>query len=200
MSSVATSMDVVSQLHQYLETLRDHYRAASIDTPENREVLGYRDRSKDRFLCVEDLVLQYGAVYTPSQLPHDHGLPRYPKACFQNARTAAVCIRKSWVYVEGYAVSGGSSIHHAWLTRTDAPGCAFDPTWNHDFDPERVYLGIPVRREYVVEIYKLSKQQYCGVFDAWWAKWPILTGKVAIEDVRWKPTLAGLSEAEKPRS
>jgi len=138
-----------------------------------------------RFCGNEDLVLQVGTVYSYAPIPKGIELPNYVRACFYNAYKAVSRRQKGWIYVEGFALNTiGMAIHHAWLTHEDFPGKAFDPTWSeHDLESNAVYMGIPFRREYVVEMHKRSKRQYFSVLDCHWAGWPLLTGTERVEDV-----------------
>src|ERR1700680_3455916 len=113
-----------------------------------------------RYFGGEDLVLQYGTEFTPAPLPEKHGLQSYPSACFRNAYKAATPKGSPWIYVEGYAIRRLDTlgILHAWLTRADTPGSAFDPTWKPVEDDGIVYVGIAFRREYLVKARRRSKK------------------------------------------
>ena len=50
--------------------------------------------------------------------------------------------RKSpWIYTEGYAVgSVGLAVHHAWVTRADEPGVAYDLAWEDTSEIGRAHV------------------------------------------------------------
>ena len=133
-----------------------------------------------RFRGVEDLVLQFGRPYDPAPTQHRRG----PQACFQAAYRVAAGKSSRWIYVEGFALSEFGALRHAWLTRADTPDAAYEVAWADREGAE--YLGIPLRRDYVREIYLSSKCKYYGVLDAWWIHSPLVTGETPIEDVLWK--------------
>jgi len=143
---------------------------------------GMRRGDKEiHFFGSEDLVRQHGREFSFFQLPNGHNLPDYPKSCFYNAYRAASRRNSKWIYVEGYAVASmGVPVHHAWLTRKDAPNTAFDPTWNDRGG--LMYLGIPFTRDYVMEIRKSSRVEFY-ILDTYWLGWPLFYGKHKIEDV-----------------
>jgi hypothetical protein len=126
---------------------------------------------------------RYGSEFTPAPLTEQHGLRSHPSACFGNAYNAAIPKGSPWIYVEGYGIGrlDRIGILHAWLTRADTPGVAFDPTWKPVKDDGIVYVGIPFRSEYLVKARRRSKKY--GLLDAWEDRWPLLTGRDAIDDV-----------------
>jgi hypothetical protein len=76
------------------------------------------------------------------------------KACFeQSYHLTTRRGRIRWIYCEGYAISKavGLGILHAWITRADAPGDAYDLAWNYGTRRDTAYLGIPFKAEYVRE-------------------------------------------------
>jgi hypothetical protein len=134
-----------------------------------------------RFSCIEDIVLQHGKVYEPRPAPF-HPIP---KACYHRAYTLATPARSKWIYVEGYAMNGPFlhiPVQHAWLTRADDPTGAYELAWEGE-SSERVYIGIPVRKDHVKEMHRKSKGQWYSVFDSWWAGYPHVSGEIPIEDV-----------------
>jgi len=147
--------------------------------------LSLKDQGPEcRFHGSEDLILQFGRVYKPAPLPAGATKWTYPKSCFQNSYKT-VTTKRGWIYVEGFALNPnlGLSTHHAWLTRADTPGIAFDPTWEDAVDQGTVYMGIPFDRAYVVKMHRLSRWSLYSVIDAYWARWPLLIGTDRIEDV-----------------
>ncbi len=137
-----------------------------------------------------DLIVQHGQPFQPKPLPRGHKLNTFAKQCFFNCYRAIARKTTPWVYVEGYAVTDKlfMPVHHAWLTRKDDMSVAYDPTWqinlSDTWTPENsLYLGIPIRREYVIEMHRLSRRQWFSVFDTWWADYPLLTGKVKLEAI-----------------
>jgi hypothetical protein len=152
-----------------------------------RKSMGFSNDLNVRYYGAEDFVLQHGIEYKPTPL-NGYRLNGPQKACFQTSYQAATRKGSKWVYVEGYALIPrlGLPTHHAWLTREDKPGCAFDPTWA-DIDIEQdsvVYIGVPVRPEYVKKMYELSgKFQQYSILDTWWARWPLFTGEHDVKEV-----------------
>jgi hypothetical protein len=137
-----------------------------------------------KFKGSEDLVLRFGAYYPRSK----RKLPTtpLPRACFSQAYRLATRKGSKWVYVEGFAVAEkvGLVVNHAWITRADDPGEAYDLAWGGEL-AEAAYLGIPFRPEYVKAMHKASGGNYFSVLDAWWADYPLITGGDRLEDVRW---------------
>ena len=175
---------------EHLRTELEIYRSM------RRRMVG-GDDCEFRFIGMEDLVLQHGTVYTPGTLPADHRFHTIMKACFFNCRKAVIRQRskQQWIYVEGFASAVLKDkrvlpmAHHAWLTHVDTPTIAFDPTWGESDDyaqEEIAYLGIPVRREYVIDIFRRSStpnDPNYSVFDVRRADYPVLTGKDRVEDI-----------------
>jgi hypothetical protein len=141
--------------------------------------------SERRFLCIEDLVLQHGTVFRRAVLPP----PVEPlhQACFQQSYRLATRKGARWVYCEGYALSKavGLGVLHAWVTRADKPGDAYDLAWDYGTRKDTAYLGIPFRPEYVREVHHASKREMFSVLDAWWMHYPLITGETRVEDVMW---------------
>jgi hypothetical protein len=141
-----------------------------------------QSKPHNRFSCLEDLVLEFGQAYHPVPSP----LAREPKACFQASYQAAARKNSPWIYVEGYALSGGfGAMPHAWLTSDDTPDAAYETAWDLTVGAE--YLGIPFQFDYVRKVHLASKRKYYGVLDAWWLDFPLVRGETLIENVMWKP-------------
>jgi hypothetical protein len=133
-----------------------------------------------RFSCIEDLVLRHGRTYTAGRAVHEP----VPRACFCRFYKLAGRKGSRWIYVEGYAASAGCRMvmPHAWLTRADTPGRAYDVAWS-DAAEGAEYLGIPFRMDYVRRVYHASKRRQFGVLEAWWLGFPLVTGETPVEEV-----------------
>lgn len=133
------------------------------------------------YKCNEDLVRSHGQFYEPAGTQPFQPIAR---ACFGQSYRIATRKNSHWTYVEGYASHPrtGLVVAHAWITRPDAPGQAFDLAWDGDLS-DAIYLGIPFRAGYVRKVHLASKRQYYGVLDAWWMDYPLLTGKTALAEV-----------------
>ncbi len=133
-----------------------HGRDALVKRP------AFMKRSQYRF------VIDYGHWFKPTPLPIaiDHG---DEQQCFMNALDALE-YDNSLIYVEGFALSSGSSlpIHHAWIT--DGSGRALDNTW---VDPGVAYAGVPFRTEFLIETI-LKNEAILSLLDDWQNNWPIL--------------------------
>jgi hypothetical protein len=111
-------------------------------------------------LRAHQLVLRYGRAYRNRENPKGLRRLQAKGKCFGNAIMLVLDSEggdlaryrgldvgfydKSFVYVEGYALShAGSSllIHHAWVA--DRAGNVIDRTWG--YDAGRAYFGIPFR-------------------------------------------------------
>ncbi|MER7990339.1 hypothetical protein ABTY53_32855 [Streptomyces noursei] len=104
--------------HTALESLLDHDGTA-----------GWSHRS------VYELVAAYGPWFTPAALPAQiRPLPE--RQCFTNA-AATEREHPHLLYTEGFALTAGNAVLHAWCT--DTVGHVIDPTW---LDPGSAYLGI----------------------------------------------------------
>ena len=132
-----------------------------------------------RFACIEDLVLQFGRVFTPRQSP----FAPTAKHCFWRSYQQATRKRSPWVYVEGYGARPKAlslSMHHAWVTRADDPTGAYDLAWDDPFDC--AYIGIPLRASYVRHCHMASKRLWTSALDTFWMGYPLLSGEDRIED------------------
>ena len=140
-----------------------------------------------RFSCIEDLVLQHGTPYEFAACPYE----AFPKACYDRAYDHATRRKSPWIYVEGYAANSkaGLPVPHAWITRADQPGKAFELAWGFAGDPEihTAYLGVPIQAGYVRKCHRKSKGGFYSVFDTWWMDHPLVTGATPIEEVIWRP-------------
>jgi hypothetical protein len=135
------------------------------------------------FLCIEDLLLRCGSVFERSTVrPPVEPIPR---ACFYQCYRLTQ--RKSrWIYCEGYGHSAhGFPAHHAWVVRDDAPTLAVDLAWADGTPDDTAYIGIPFQRGFVREMHVASKRKQYSVLDTPWARYPLLTGKIQLEDVMW---------------
>jgi hypothetical protein len=150
-----------------------------------REMAGNRtgEMPPVRFYGAEDLVLQHGQNFVPARRSP---LVVEPRECFRRSYFAATRRGSRWIYTEGfgYRPNFGLAIHHAWLTRADTPGVAYDVAWEETGDV--LYLGVPLRADYVRQVFESSGKQQFGVLMAHWLKYPLLTGKLDIESVIWQ--------------
>jgi hypothetical protein len=141
-----------------------------------------------RFLCIEDLVKQHGTVFHRSRKRGP--TPPVPRLCFAQSYRMATRKGSKWIYCEGYAVcanSIGLAVNHAWVMDPREPGEAYDLAWPRDQTREEsAYIGIPFRPEFVRDTHLASGRDMFSVLDTWWLHYPLLTGKVAIEDVIWR--------------
>jgi hypothetical protein len=80
----------------------------------------------------------------------------------------------------------GLPVQHAWVTRADEPGEAYEMAWRHHANA--AYFGIAFKPEYVRHVFETSGKETYSVLDAWWMDYPLVTGKTAIEEVMWTPT------------
>jgi hypothetical protein len=89
------------------------------------------------------LALEFGREW-----PHSEPAPRLGQRgrCFANAMQHARI--NDWVYVEGWACTGGLglALEHAWCLRPD--GTIMDPTWDDGHD----YFGIPFHIGFVEDM------------------------------------------------
>lgn len=125
--------DVLGEVKQYLESVATLRRLS-------------RPEALNGFFGPEDLVLQRGTVYRNGG---HYGTP-IPKACFHRSYLAATRKGSKWIYVEGWASSGRDlsiAVWHAWLTKADNPGVAYDAAWSEA--ENAVYLGVPFTAEYL---------------------------------------------------
>ena len=180
----------ISHLRAYLRVeVESRRRFGLLGTTTDGPDKNPRKMTPPVYYGMADLILQHGQIFTAQKLPPKNRLSSFAKQCFYNCNRAIARKTTPWIYVEGYAWMDGiiMPVHHAWLTHKSYPGIAFDPTWEgnfDDYDPAKTaYLGIAIRREYVIEMFRLSRRQWFSVFDTWWAQYPLLTGKVKIEAV-----------------
>ncbi len=142
-----------------------------------------------RFFGMEDLVLKHRHVFATGNLPRNHRLRDVKRACFYNCYQAAHRHNSPWIYCEGFALIGRLKCfvaHHAWLTRADSPGIAFDPTWTGSFSihdmASATYMGIPFRRQYILQLHRKAQNEFC-VLDAAYNRHALLRGVERLEDV-----------------
>jgi hypothetical protein len=147
-----------------------HFRRITLDGPQTYP-----------YLCAEDLIQQRGVVFERSlEEPPIHA---WPRACFQRSYQLAQRRRK-WIYCEGFALSPhGLCVHHAWAIHRDRPRKAVELAWNEGTPDDTAYLGIPFRREFVRDTYAASKRKLYCVLYAYWLDFPLLTGRVKLDDV-----------------
>lgn len=140
------------------------------------------------YLCNEDLVLRQGRAFVRAPKPPVQVIP---KACFALAYRLATKRDSKWIYCEGYAVNPrfcGMAVNHAWVTRADDPGLAYELAWPFGSAEDTAYYGMALDAAFVKRTHLSSKRQYFSVLDDWWENYPLLTGEVKIEDVMWKGT------------
>jgi len=135
-----------------------------------------------RFHGPEDLVLRWGRTFMP-------GEPRYkaqPRECFSRSYALAGRRGSQLIYIEGFAVNScmGFATPHAWLAHAEEFEIAREVAWAAGDGLE--YFGIPFRFEYVKRVFEASGKKTYGVIDAWWLRWPLLTGEHRIEDAKWE--------------
>jgi hypothetical protein len=135
------------------------------------------------YRCIPDFVLKNGRSYSAAESPHR----RVKRCCFQRSYLLAKRKGSPWIYTEGFAISPlvGLAMPHAWLTRADQPGRAFEVAWESSENAE--YLGIPFQFDYVRKVFWAGNCQYYGVLEAWWIHYPLMTGEQPLEEVIWKP-------------
>ena len=85
---------------------------------------------------VERAVVKHGRPFIGIERPEGYRQGK-PRACFGNAATLALQDRGT--YVEGFALSQGHLVHHAWIALDDVH--AIDTTWPNA--PDCHYLGVP---------------------------------------------------------
>jgi len=138
---------------------------------------------KMRFACIEDLILQHGSEYILSHVKH----PAQPSGCFARAYRLATRYPHRWIYVEGYALAPGVPIplQHAWVSPVDSPGTAVELAWGKP-NQAPAYLGVPFKPSYIKSVFIASKRQWLSALDTFWLRYPLITGKVRIEDVIYK--------------
>src|SRR4029077_4353599 len=136
-----------------------------------------------RYWCIEDLILQHGAVFEWRSTRNP-----IPRACFQQAYRLAARSGSQWIYVEGFALHPvvGFAAHHAWVARRDDPRGAVEVAWE-DADANTAYLGVAFRAAYVREAFRLSGRASFSVLDTPWMGFPVLSGATPIEAVAWSP-------------
>lgn len=138
-----------------------------------------------RFFGAEDLVLKFGREFKGvARLKHEFEYD-VPQHCYQNAYKAAIRRGSPWIYTEGFGYHErlGLAVAHAWLTRADTPGVAYDPTWSNPWIALHSgrYFGVQFSREFVSMMHKRSNRKYYGLFDLPEQDWPLITGEVPIE-------------------
>ena len=131
------------------------------------------------YICIEDLLLQRGRWYTHQAAPYQP----FPRACYDRAYDHATRRRSRWIYCEGYGLNPRVPLPtaHAWITRADAPGRAFELAWEDAAGA--AYIGIPFRADYVRKVHRASKYKSYSVLDAWWLHYPLLSGETPLESV-----------------
>lgn len=102
-------------------------------------------------------VLEHGREYQPVLRDVRQGESRQ---CFANAYHLASGSRRTWRYVEGWAINLIPT-EHAWCV--DAKGNIGDPTWGKD---GKSYFGVELPLK-LVERVQLATTVY-GVFCQWW--------------------------------
>jgi hypothetical protein len=126
------------------------------------------------------LVLARGETWRGQQRPADSVI-RFPQttptACFSNA--AALAARAQLDYVEGYGLTAGVPIHHAWCVGRRGSVQAdqvYDPTW--DWSRRQLRGGgsalVGVRIPLGALFAALGVDGGMPVLDAWQRGWPIL--------------------------
>lgn len=83
-------------------------------------------------------LLTYGRLFTPALWPGNTPPPGELGACYAESRIHARSAPEAIAYVEGWALTSGRLIHHAWCATAD--GIIQDPTWHSSAE---AYLGIP---------------------------------------------------------
>lgn len=137
-----------------------------------------------KYICFEDLIVQHGQFFPRAAAPPP--VRPVPRECFSQSYRLTMRKGARWIYCEGFALNEiGMPIHHAWVTKRDAPGEAFDLAWGDERHAEAVYRGIMFKPEFVRETHLASKEGMYSVLDAYWLRYPLMTGKVKIEEVRW---------------
>lgn len=113
-----------------------------------------------------------------------------PKECLRNSFQAVRDAPHRLVYCEGMAWKKGTNhaVMHAWAITHDQ--VVIDPTW-HDIFPGREYLywGIPFKWQFVRDT--CLRHRTYGVVEVWEENYPILTGKVPVEEYLWTPEVRG---------
>jgi hypothetical protein len=162
-----------------LDGLRSYMRAVVSMHRENQFGLatyGYR------YCCMEELLLEHGRVYEYRRAPWTP----FPRQCYQSSYQRTTRRGSPWIYVEGVAINPvvPLPVEHAWISRESDPAGAFELAWDYDLQPhEGHYVGVPFKSEYVREVFRAGKRQNYGVLNCWWIHFPLLSGKVSIEDV-----------------
>lgn len=117
--------------------------------------------------------------------------PGTPKECFRNSFLAVSPIPHRLVYCEGMALPEDADVpyEHAWVITHDE--VVIDPTW-HDLWPDRKveYWGIPMKWDYVLKT--IWRTHTFGIVQNWKEDFPLLHGKVPVEEYLWTPTTAGV--------
>jgi hypothetical protein len=146
-------------------------------------------RSEDRlhpYACNEDLILRRGRVFEPSG--DRPPITPIPRACFDQSYRLTQRRNSPWIYCEGFAINRtGLAVNHAWVIHPDAPNQAVELAWGDELARDCAYLGLPFQRKFVREMHLKSKRQYYSVLDAWWGRYPLLTGEIKLDDVIWSP-------------
>lgn len=146
-----------------------------------------KDLKKDyklTYSCAEDFVLRHGTEYRAASPERMKNLNwRTSKHCYQNAYKAAIYRKSNWIYTEGFAIHPNVDIclPHAWLTRSDNPGMAYDPTWTNN--KEAIYFGVPFKKEYISKMFKESKRKHFSVIYTYWNNYPLLSGEHKTEEI-----------------
>lgn len=126
------------------------------------------DREDWRYASYEELVLDYGTLYTEARVEVSGPI----KECFTNAWHAAM--DNGWLYVEGYANSI-IPVAHAWCI--DDEGVVVETTWEQAGSE---YYGVALDPRWVGKV--AAETGYWSVFgNDWMRKCVLLREGIPIE-------------------
>ncbi len=117
---------------------------------------------------------QHGGYFHCHPLPPE--LPQMKMSmCYANAARTVMSQPDQYVYVEGYAMDSQIpfGFSHAWVYDFYQDK-AFDPTWRvHDLqDP--IYLGVPIKWDYL-KSFLWRRKKYASLVDNWEDRFPLHT-------------------------
>lgn len=123
-----------------------------------------------------DFVLRHG-IFMPWRRKPATIPDMTPKGCFYNAYELTRRDRRL-TYCEGFA-AGILVTPHAWVI--DQEGYVIDATWDGldhhaDDDEPRCYLGVPFKRQYVLDTMKPWHNNFT-ILERYWENFPLLSGR-----------------------
>jgi len=104
------------------------------------------------------------------------------KECFKNSLDLCFTNQEKYIYTEGYTITFGLPILHAWITTTD--GKIIDPTIRKHEKVGSEYFGVQFDFNYVIET--TNEKKTYGILDNYQMGFPILTGEHKKEDWKYK--------------